>query len=213
MVANVQQRRLERRARRRNQVEEVVENDDVEEDEVQEVIPEPSSERRRGRRERVVVKGNPEQLPPPVVDLQEEVDEEVEDIKNVQLSDTPFLASLVIGHTYVITPLSDGTFTLVDYGVDWKPPKAVKGHQLTGKAYLQEVLNPDYVAWQEEWGNLSAEEKILKAKKLKLSWEPHSDGKINVMRITQAMQVHLGIEKYKPQYQSQAARNAVRGIE
>jgi hypothetical protein len=54
-------------------------------------------------------------------------------------------------------------------------------------------------------------EKRKLAKSLKLTWNKAADEKIENMALSRAVQESKGITKYKPKYQSSAARAEVKG--
>lgn len=74
------------------------------------------------------------------------------------------------------------------------------------------LLTDDYKDWQDEWSEMTYEEKVkwAKAEKVKWDYDPNMDERINHMRVSLAVQNHLGIEKYKPEYQSHAQRKAAK---
>ena len=85
------------------------------------------------------------------------------------------------------------------------------GPRLKGKEFDIEVQTPEYREWHEDWSTLTYAEKKKEAKRLKANWETHSDERVDNIRISAAVRAKLGIEKYKPEYRTQAARNAVKG--
>lgn len=221
-MANVAERRMARRERRQRNGND---NGQAVEAEVQEVAEKAQSapqsgRQRRTRGERVVVKA-----PTPVQEVVEEGEvEEVQPVTTVEYADeqsgwesVPFdgtfnLGQMEVGKVYTITCIGDGVYTFTvdraDYAVHKSKPRALG---LVGKAYWDEVLNPDFKTWSAEWNELTYDEKVAKAKKAKVTWESHVDTKINVMRMTMAMTTALGLEKYKPEYSTKSARLALRG--
>lgn len=165
--------------------EEEFEDEEEEEEEVEKPAP-----KRRTRRKKVV-----KEEPPEEEELAFSADDPIMAIA----------AQLADGKSLLITKTDEGTFVLAF----WSEGAAV-GKQLRGAAYWDEVLSPEYVAHYEEWTELTFAEKKKQAQKLKATWEPHDNPKVEVMRITQAVRTKLGIEKYKEQYKTRADRAAIR---
>ena len=90
-------------------------------------------------------------------------------------------------------------------------PVASTGPKLKGKEYYDEVQTEDYKEFVAEWGNLTYQEKVKKAKKLKVKWENHDDKRVDNIRLMLAVREKLGIEKYKPDYINKSARDRLRG--
>jgi len=122
------------------------------------------------------------------------------------------MSELEVGKTVSLTRVSDDKWSLA-------PGKAVSAAsgagKLSGKAFQQEVCTPEYLTWEEEWGTLTAAEKMAKAKKIGVHYEgendPKLDERVKMIRMTQAYREAMGIEKFKPEYRSQKARAALRG--
>ena len=90
-------------------------------------------------------------------------------------------------------------------------PVASTGPKLKGKEYYDEVQTEDYKEFVAEWGNLTYQEKVKKAKKLKVKWENHDDKRVDNIRLMLAVREKLGIDKYKPDYINKSARDRLRG--
>jgi hypothetical protein len=90
-------------------------------------------------------------------------------------------------------------------------PVADTGPKLKGKEYYDEVQTENYKEFVAEWGNLTYQEKVKKAKKLKVKWEAHEDKRVDNIRLMLAVREKLGIEKYKPDYINKSARDRLRG--
>lgn len=166
-----------------------------------------------------------EELPPPPAKrtqrrrpaVEEEEDEEEEapapKAKKVKLEkvDDTMVSSIVLE---LLLSLEDGQAVLFqksDGGFSISTGEAVETtKKLKGKAYWEEVTDPKYREWDEEWREKSYEEKVKFAKKQKLEWNEHENPRVDVIRLTQAVREHLGIEKYKPQYRTRSAREAVK---
>lgn len=96
-------------------------------------------------------------------------------------------------------------------------PKVAKARGLRGVDYDKEVLSPEYWNFQyedagdgEAWSTMSAEEKVKFADKMKVEYEEGTDTKVTMLNLFRAVSAKLGIEKYKPQYKSKAARDAMK---
>lgn len=101
--------------------------------------------------------------------------------------------------------------------VEVTPAPAGKG--LRGDAFWQEVYTPEFYAFLykdsgsgKSWETMTKDEKYAFAeKKLKVEWAKNADPKLDSMAMAQAVQVALGLTKYKPEYAKAAARDALRG--
>lgn len=120
---------------------------------------------------------------------------------------TKILEGMEIGKTVAISRTADNRWELAL--VDGKSFAATG--KLTGRAFWDEVTSPEFKEWNEMWGQMTFDEKKKAALKAGAKWEPHENPKVEVMRITEAYREHMGVEKYKPQYASRAARAAIRG--
>jgi hypothetical protein len=89
--------------------------------------------------------------------------------------------------------------------------KATTANGLRGKPYWLEVLDPSYLAWDVDWRTKTYDEKIKAAKKAGATWKEEKDPRVNILRATEAYRTAMGIEKYKPQYRTRAARAALQG--
>ena len=87
--------------------------------------------------------------------------------------------------------------------------KAAAVKKKTGKEYWDEVISPETKAWSEKWGAMDLAQKKAYAKKVGAKWEPHDDERIESMRLAQAVRTKEGLEKYKPEYRTRAARIAL----
>jgi len=85
------------------------------------------------------------------------------------------------------------------------------GVKLTGKEYYDEVQTVEYQEFAAEWGDLTYQEKVKKAKKMKVKWETHKDNRVDNIRLMLAVREKLGIEKYKEDYINKSARDRLRG--
>jgi len=142
-----------------------------------------------------------------VVESEEEDDEDDEESFEVQ-----GFEGFEVGKTYQLTPIGDGTYIVTVFeGTAPVVPGKRRGMGMSGKAFEQEVMTAEYLAWREEWQSMNAVEKEKTVKKAKVRWDEHDNPNINTMRMGQAYVEHLGLSKYKPEYSTNAARAAVRG--
>lgn len=198
-------RREEPQTVTKRKVEVVEEVEDVEEEEEVEETPKPSSRRRRSG-QRVVVKAEEEVEEEDDI---EEVEEDESDGAQTFNSAADVIASLKKGVPYQIT-LTDGGFIVMVLDGTTAASKIRKSDGLKGKAFTDEVYSDEYKEFQERWQAMSAEEKEAEVKKAKVKWEKHDHPATNAMRMVMAYQDHLGLEKYKPEYASRAARQALK---
>lgn len=194
-------------------VEEVEEMDEVEEledEEEEEVVVErPARRERRTRGGREVIKADEDGEP----EAEEEADEFAPLTLAAETTFGEFLEQLPVGVVFQLSKVKDGLFTIAKLdGVASAPTvRKASGGGLRGKAYDAAVLNPEWVQWREDWAAMTMAEKEKTVKKLKLKWDDHDNPSINIMRMGMAYLEHLGIEKYKPEFASRAARIAIRG--
>jgi len=85
------------------------------------------------------------------------------------------------------------------------------GVKLKGKEFDGEVQTVEYQEFIVEWSDLTYQEKVKKAKKLKVAWETHDDNRVDNIRLMLAVRDKLGIEKYKPDYINKSARDRLKG--
>lgn len=110
------------------------------------------------------------------------------------------------GKSITITALDDGKWQLTPNGTTAVAPKKAK---LRGAALEAETCTPEYLEWQAEWKTLTAEEKIAKAKALKVKWNQQPDPRVDMIYMVRAMLEKLGIEKYKAEYKLPSQRAAI----
>lgn len=150
----------------------------------------------------------------PVVQIEEEdvVEEPVKKTVKVKPVDATVAGAIVLDlldgmsedQAITITRTADDkwTFSLAN-------GKAAKSG-LTGRAYWDEVIDPAYLAWYNDWSQMTQDERIKKAKKVGVTWVEDKDPRVNIMRATLAYREQIGIEKYKEQYRSRSARAAIK---
>jgi hypothetical protein len=142
------------------------------------------------------------QEPKPVLVLQKFVDDH-----NIGVLIPALMESLAVKQGLVICRLGENKWklTLADGEV-----AQVASTKMVGTAYWKEVLNPEYVEWQEMWKPLSASDKELLCRKVRATWKDSKSPTINAMRMADAYRVKVGIEKYKSQYRLEKQRAAIR---
>jgi len=96
-------------------------------------------------------------------------------------------------------------------------PKISKSGGLKGSAYWDVVLSNEFKNFHKVdagsgkgWDAMTEEERVAYADKIGVQVEPHPAPKVFAMHLSEAVLAKLGIEKYKPEYQSRAARNAIK---
>lgn len=110
------------------------------------------------------------------------------------------------GIVYTVVRNDDNTWTVTAGGAQVQSQL----RPVRGAEYDDTVLSDEYKAWRDEWQELGTEEKIAKVKKAKVEWKHNDHAATDMMWMVEAYLAHLGIEKYKPEYQTRAARTALR---
>jgi hypothetical protein len=144
--------------------------------------------------------------------VEDEAEEPTFKVKKVE---TAVLEQMIMGimeqlndHQAIqITRVSEDKFTISL--ADKKATASMEG-KLSGAAYWKEVLTTEYVEWQKEWTPLNTAEKAALCKKVKAKFEPTGNVQVDAIKMAAAYCTALGIEKYKPEYQNQKAREAVK---
>jgi hypothetical protein len=143
----------------------------------------------------------------------EEVEESPKTIK-VQKVETVALAGLFEG---LLNGLHDGQAIIISRRGEttWQLSTSdqIKGVsvKLSGPAYWDKVLSPEYKEWYAEWEHLDYQAKVKHAKKLGAEWEKHADQRVDLIRISQVVMDKLEIEKYLPEYRTRASRDVLKG--
>jgi hypothetical protein len=200
------------------------EDEEVEEEEDEEEEPAPVKKSSRG----IAPKPTPAPAPKPapkaapkptkkVVEEEEEEEEEPAPSKKVKVQKVEqTVASAILleavqhledGKTLVISNLGNGKF-----GVSYSEEiQTAASNKLRGKSYYDTVTSDEHKAWSTEWKQKSYEEKVKFAKKKGIKWDAQPNPRVDVIHLTEAVRLALGIEKYKPEYRSRSARAALRG--
>lgn len=146
-------------------------------------------------------------------EIDDDNDDSADDMGNLVVAQTydgnNLFGSLVPGTTYTITAHGDNTYTVIAGAAQPVVATRKKSTGLRGAAFLDEVLSDEYKSWSEEWQGMTVAERQRWAKKLKAEWEQHDHELTNNMRMAMAVQNKLGIDKYKPEYSTRAAREAL----
>lgn len=121
------------------------------------------------------------------------------------------MGALENGQAFAITKVDDSHWTIGPGGAKLNAAAAAAASgKLRGAEFMAEVCTPEYLAFDEEWGNLTTAEKMARAKKAGVKWERSEAKQVDLIRLTLAMREKLGIKKYKPQYESRKTRDALR---
>lgn len=109
--------------------------------------------------------------------------------------------------SYVVKTTSAGTQKI--------EPKAERRVRTSGKLpanFNDSLLNPEYTKWQNDWRAMTLDQKEAFAKKAGVTQFPDKsmDEKMYNMRLAMAVNAVTGLSKYKPQYATQAARDAAK---
>ncbi|KKN62960.1 hypothetical protein LCGC14_0506700 [marine sediment metagenome] len=198
-----------RRRRRRTTKAKVEEPEVVDETEEEEEVKAPPKKARRkkapARTRKTTAKKVEEEVEP-------EEDENVELPKSLSKTlDGQFLfdllGSMEQGQSLTIVRKSEDEWVL-GVGGDAVIDSVTK-FKRNSVAYFKEVLSPKYVEWHSEWQEMDYDEKLEAADDAGAEWEEHDDERVNLMRATLAYRKEAGIEKYKAEYSSPAARKAI----
>jgi len=91
------------------------------------------------------------------------------------------------------------------------------GRGLKGRAFEREAYSSKYYTFHYEdagdgqpWTGRSVEDKYAYADELGVTWEKYDNVTVDTMRMVKAIYEKLGIEKWKPEYKSKVARDALR---
>lgn len=196
-----------------------------EEEELEEEVeePTPAPKRRRGRaavkgearkRKAVPTKRAPRRVPKPAP-VVEEPEEEAFDEDPIEY----LIALLEEGKSLTITRAGEDQW-IVSQGapvaVVTKSGRSANG--VRGKAFEEEAFTPEFMQFIYDdvsgngvgWTTMTPDERYAMAEELEVSWNEHENSKTDAMRMGQAVRESLGVEKWKSQYQSRAARKALR---
>lgn len=84
---------------------------------------------------------------------------------------------------------------------NYVPPKR-------GNQFWEEVCTPEYLQWMERWSTLTTEQKIASVDRESIEW--HDNEAVLLIRLASAFMKKAGIQKYKPEYTTRAARDRVK---
>ena len=189
-----------KRSRRKRRAPRVVDEDDDNDAEWNEEddAPSPDDESPKQPAKKSAKKPSPE---PDVIEVKKVDDQVAEGVFS------ELLEAMSDGQAIVAVRLPGNKWQFVTGDI----PVASTGPKLKGKEYYDEVQTEDYKEFVVEWGNLTYQEKVKKAKKMKVSWETHKDKRVDNIRLMLAVRDKLGIDKYKPDYINKSARDRLRG--
>lgn len=88
-----------------------------------------------------------------------------------------------------------------------------KKFKMTLQEWEDEVFSGEYKTHLAAWQKLDEKGKLSLVKKAGVSWNESADPRVNLLNATMAYRTHLGLNgdnKYKPEYQEKAARDALR---
>lgn len=123
--------------------------------------------------------------------------------------------SLVIAHT----GKNEWEMTLMsgDAVAPAKAAAAADAKKLRGDEFWREVLSPEYYSWYYEdagtgkpWSQMTSEEKAAFVEATGVQYAASEDARVNALHQVEALLTQLGIEKYKPEYKSAKARDALK---
>lgn len=189
-------------------LEEDDEDEDFEDEEdEEEEAPPPKAKSRRVTRKVVPPPAKKAEAPAEEEEAEEETTVAVKRVDTVVAENvlTGLLDALDEGQAVVITRTGANTWQLSS-GDGVAPTKKLRGQE-----FWNEVLTPEYQEMEEWWGDLDYDGKKKLLKKEKIKWEAHENESVDLIRIRQAYMEAKGIEKYKPEYQKRAAREAIKG--
>jgi len=181
-------------------------DENAEDEDEEEAEPQPV---KREIKRRVVEKAVPQPKPQPKPQPEPEED--------VDFSFDAILDALDDGKTLIVKVTEDGyqvSMTSVAVATATVVPQTKK---LRGDDFWREVLDPEYYKFNYEdagngkgWYDMSPEEKVNFADELGVEWEEKDDDKVTMMNMVRAIFKELGLAKYKPEYKSASARNALK---
>jgi hypothetical protein len=104
------------------------------------------------------------------------------------------------GKPVLVTPAKGGAFLVSQ--ADVVPVKAT-----SKKGYKEEdYWSDEYAEFRSWWTPMTAEQKEEYAAKEKVTWDVHDQPLVNNIRLSEAVQAKLGINKYKPGFEERNAR-------
>lgn len=124
---------------------------------------------------------------------------------------TQMFQAMQDGTSFIITKLESGKWQITSTNIQAVAVSKAAAGKLTGKAYWDEVCDPKYVEWSQDWGSLTYAERKARCKKAGVTWVEDKNPKMDAMKMTEAYREKLDIQKYKPEYRTIKARAAIRG--
>jgi hypothetical protein len=127
---------------------------------------------------------------------------------------TALLEWLQAGQALVFTRLSTNKWSVVQ----GTAAQAKKASGMRGDAFWKTVLSPEYYAWfydnagdGKAWKDHTKDEKYAFAQANGVEWAKNTDERLDLMSMTESVQIHLGFLKYKPEFQKPSQRAALKG--
>lgn len=192
-----------------DRVEQAVDNAEVEEVE-EEVVKRPPRRRRRRKVEKPVsVEEKVAEVE--VADSSEEKTTEVDVVEeSAERTFAGLLAALSEGDALIIRCTAEDTY-VISKATHESIASAPEPKPAGKKVSVNDMLTDEFKEWRTAWAELTYEEKVEKAEEAGVEWNRHENPKVDVMRLSAAMREALGIEKWRPEYSTRAARAAARG--
>jgi len=157
----------------------------------------------------------------------------VDDVKSVPMANVTGLlmeldvvmSALRNGEVLNITKIGGGMYVLShgsDVGSKVSRPVDVPGKPqvpvLKGMAWREEVQTLEHFKWMYKdtgngtaWHDMTVDAKYEFAEEVGAEWDVHETERVDIIRMVRAVKAKLGLEIYKPEYQSRTVRNALRG--
>lgn len=123
------------------------------------------------------------------------------------------IESLVASGTAMVAVAATG----VAVAAQAEAPAEPKSKGLRGQAFWEEVCSKKYADFfyrdagdGKAWESMTPDEKYEFADALDVDWDEHDDVRVDAIRMCKAIYAKLEITKYKDEYKTSAARNAVK---
>lgn len=128
-----------------------------------------------------------------------------------------FIDSVGVGQSVVATRIDDDTWSFAIVAGGAPVVAKATGRGLRGKAYAEEVLTEEFLHFDnvdaaesgKSWREMTVEEREELAAEFDVEIDEDRP-KVRAMQLKPALMAALGIEKYKDEYKSRAARKALK---
>lgn len=152
-----------------------------------------------------------------VVEKVEPIEKEVytkqEVMQAFDIALTAFAAALNVGFTKKTASPQE----LVDTRVEYETKGADETVKLSGRDWIEETHTEKYLKFHEvdsgtgkPWSEMSQDEKVDFANELEVDYKDTGNARATAIQLAKAVMKHFKIEKYKPEYKSRKARNAIK---